>query len=113
MNKMIAFCGLNCEQCDAYIATKNNDQALREKTARLWAKLNNAPILPEHINCEGCRMDGVKTVYCSTICEIRKCVTSKSLSSCGDCSEKETCPKVAPVWQSNPQAKRNLIGRQA
>lgn len=50
---LIAYCGLNCEKCDAYHATLNNDQALREKTAKLWAELNQAPILPEHINCEG------------------------------------------------------------
>ena len=53
MKNMIAYCGLDCEKCDAYLATINNDQALREKTAKLWAELNNAPILPEHINCEG------------------------------------------------------------
>ena len=56
MKKMIGYCGLDCEKCDAYLATINDDQALREKTAKLWAELNNAPILPEHINCEGCRM---------------------------------------------------------
>ena len=50
---LIAYCGLNCEKCDAYLATLNNDQTLREKTAKLWAELNQAPILPEHINCEG------------------------------------------------------------
>lgn len=105
---MIAFCGLDCEKCDAYVATKNNDQALRKKTAKLWSELNNAPILPEHINCEGCRMDGTKTVFCSTLCIIRKCATDKGFETCGDCLEKYTCPKVAPVWQSNPQAKRNL-----
>ena len=55
MKNRIAYCGLDCEKCDAYIATVNDDQELREKTADLWAKLNNAPILPEHINCEGCR----------------------------------------------------------
>lgn len=49
MRDMIAYCGLDCEKCDAYLATINNDQALREKTAKLWGKLNNAPILPEHI----------------------------------------------------------------
>ena len=37
MKDRIAYCGLNCEECDAYIATINDDQALREKTARLWA----------------------------------------------------------------------------
>ena len=47
MKDMIGYCGLDCEKCDAYIATVNDDQALREKTAKLWAELNNAPILPE------------------------------------------------------------------
>ncbi len=61
MNKMIAFCGLDCEKCDAYLATVTNDNALREKTAKLWAEMNNAPITPEMINCMGCRADGVKT----------------------------------------------------
>ena len=40
MKKMIGYCGLDCEKCDAYLATINDDQALREKTAKLWAELN-------------------------------------------------------------------------
>jgi len=44
---MIAYCGLDCEKCDAHIATVNNDDALREKTAKLWAELNDAPITAE------------------------------------------------------------------
>lgn len=66
MKEMIGYCGLDCEKCDAYIATINDDQALREKTAKLWAELNKAPILPEHINCEGCRTNGAKTVFVDT-----------------------------------------------
>lgn len=49
---MIAYCGLNCEKYDAFIATKNNDHALREKTVKLWSEQNNVTIQPEHINCE-------------------------------------------------------------
>ena len=113
MNKMIAFCGLDCEKCDAFIATKYNDQPLREKTAKLWSELNNVPILPEHINCEGCRMDGVKTFYCSTLCEIRKCALGKGVGTCGDCQEMVTCPKVGAVLQNSIEARDNLqkIGR--
>ena len=44
MRDMIGYCGLDCEKCDAYIATVNGDQTLREKTAKLWAELNHAPI---------------------------------------------------------------------
>ena len=40
MKKMIAYCGLDCEKCDAYIATINDNQELRKKTAKLWAELN-------------------------------------------------------------------------
>ena len=61
MKKLIAYCGLDCEKCEAYIATKNNDNALREKVAKEWSELNGVDITPEMINCDGCRVDGVKT----------------------------------------------------
>ena len=108
MKRQIAICGLDCEKCDAYIATKNNDQSLREKTAKLWSELNHASILPEHINCEGCRMNGAKTLFCSTMCEIRKCAVAKGIETCGYCPEKDICPKVNAIWQNNPQARENL-----
>jgi hypothetical protein len=31
---MVAYCCLKCNGCDAYLATKNNDQKLREETAK-------------------------------------------------------------------------------
>ena len=111
MKQLIAICGLDCEKCDAFIATKNDDQALREKTARLWSELNNAPILPEHINCDGCRIiNGRKTVFCDRLCPIRQCALNKGYETCGVCSEKDTCPKVSTIWQHNPKAKKNLKG---
>ena len=110
MKKMIACCGLDCEKCDAYLATKNDDQALREKTAKKWSELNNAVILPEHINCEGCRADGVKTFYCDSLCPIRKCAVGKGLETCGGCPDLDTCPTVGMVISNNPAALDNLKG---
>ena len=110
MKDMIGYCGLDCEKCDAYRATINDDQALREKTAKQWAELNNAPILPEHINCEGCRMNGSKTVFCEHICEIRKCALENGVSTCGDCSEVENCPTIGAILENNPSALKNLKG---
>ena len=43
MKDMIGYCGLDCEKCDAYKATANDDQVLREKTAKLWAELKQRP----------------------------------------------------------------------
>ena len=110
MKNMIGYCGLDCEKCDAYIATVNNDQALREKTSKLWAELNNAPILPEHINCEGCRMNGVKTVFCDSICGIRQCALKKSVTTCGDCPAFEACPTLGEIISNNPAALKQLKG---
>ena len=45
-NQLIGCCGLDCERCDARIATMTNDNALREKTAALWTKLNGVTITP-------------------------------------------------------------------
>ena len=110
MNKLIACCGLDCEKCDAYLATKNNDDALRRKTAEEWSRLNSVTILPEHINCEGCRTEGVKTYYCSELCPIRKCAREKQFSTCGSCPELDSCPKAAMVIGNNAEARRNLKG---
>lgn len=82
---------MDCEKCDAYLATINDDQALREKTAKLWAELNNVPILSEHINCEGCRVDRIKTV-----------------TTCGDCSDMEKCQTVGMVISNNPAVLNTL-----
>lgn len=108
MREMTAYCGLDCEKCDAYLATIHDDQALREKTARLWAELNNAPILPEHINCEGCRAAGKKTVFCDSLCAIRRCALEKGVTTCGDCADANRCETLAVIIGSNTQARENL-----
>lgn len=110
MKDMIAYCGLDCEKCDAYLATINDDQVLREKTAKLWSELNNAPIQPEHINCEGCRVDGIKTVYCDNLCAIRQCALKKSMTTCGSCPDMVECQTVGMVISNNPAALKNLKG---
>ncbi len=110
MRDMIAYCGLDCETCDAYLATIHNDQALREKTAKLWAELNQAPILPEHIHCEGCRVDGIKTIYCDSLCAIRQCAVKKEVSTCGDCQDFEKCQTLGEIISGNPDALKNLKG---
>jgi len=109
MKQLIACCGIDCENCDARIATVTNDNELREKTAQKWGVMNNAPdITAESINCMGCRTDGAKVVYCSD-CEIRQCVQTKGVNTCGDCNELETCQIVSLIFQHVPGAKENLL----
>ena len=108
MNNLIACCGLNCETCDARIATVANDDDLRSKTAEKWSSQYNSPeILPEMINCTGCREDGVKLGHC-TECKIRNCVISKGYQTCADCQEMEKCEILAPIHKFVPEALNNL-----
>ena len=51
----------------------NHNDTLREKVAKFWSELNGMEITPEMINCVGCRIDGVKTPYCESLCPIRLC----------------------------------------
>ena len=108
MKDMIAYCGLDCEKCDAYLATVHDDQALREKTAKQWSEWNHVTILPEHINCEGCRADGVKTFFCSNQCEIRKCALGKGFATCGDCPDMDGCKTVKEIHDFSEDAAKNL-----
>ena len=95
------------------MATVSNDNGLREKTAKDWSVMNNAPeITAETINCMGCRADGVKFAYCSDYCAIRKCVYGKGFNTCGDCKELDTCQVVGVVLEHAPGAKENLYWQQ-
>ena len=108
--ELIACCGLDCESCDARIATVRNDNELREKTAKKWSEMNNiAEITAETINCMGCRSDGVKYAYCSDYCEVRKCVSTKGFNTCGECNELDDCVIVGAIFIHNPQAKERLL----
>lgn len=108
MKNRIAYCGLDCEQCDAYLATINNDPVLREKTARLWSDLNETCILPEQIHCNGCRQEGIKTVFCESLCSIRQCALKREVRTCGDCAKIEECSVIGAIISNNPQAMKNL-----
>ena len=108
MKEFIAYCGLDCEKCEARIATVNNDNELRKKVAAEWTEMNHVEITPEMINCAGCRVDGVKTPFCDSLCQIRQCGLAKKIETCGSCGELSTCGKVKMIIGNNKEALENL-----
>ncbi len=107
-NQLIGCCGLDCEACDARIATITNDNTLREKTAALWTKLNGVPITPEMIHCTGCRIEGVKTPFCDKFCAVHNCVREKGLDTCADCTQMDGCPTLGSIAANSPFVLENL-----
>ena len=108
MRATIAYCGLDCETCEARIATVNHDDVIRRMVARKWSELNGKEITPEMINCAGCRIDGAKTPYCESLCPIRQCAMSRSLETCGGCGEMERCEKLGAITEHNADALKRL-----
>ena len=108
MKQLIACCGLDCEKCEARIATLNNDNRLREKVAKEWGEMNQMEFKPECINCMGCRTEGCKTFYCSELCKIRLCVMNKGFNTCGDCPEMHTCGTFRELAKNAPYVFDNL-----
>ena len=108
MKDFIAYCGLDCERCEARLATVNGDSTMIEKVAKHWSELNGVEITPAMIHCTGCRIDGMKTPYCDDLCPIRQCAMGKGYETCGDCHEVGTCERLEAILRNNPDARGNL-----
>ena len=104
MSKTIAFCGLSCEKCPTYLATKTNDDEARKKTAEMYAVKYGFDLEPKDINCDGCHSDtGILISYCQT-CEVRKCGRDKGVDDCTYCNE-QPCGKLISLHRFSPAAK--------
>ena len=104
MPTLIAPCGSNCAECDAFKATKNNDDALRAKVAADWTVAHDFAFTPDMINCTGCMGDGVKVNFCSDMCEVRKCAVAKGAASCAACADYTTCDTIKGLLEYIKQA---------
>jgi len=101
--KYIGMCGLDCSSCPAFIATfiatKNNNDSLREKTAKEWTERyrkdgrNRPTVKAEDINCNGCLSDGPIYLYCRQ-CKIRQCGLEKKITNCRKCTNYNSCDKL-------------------
>jgi hypothetical protein len=107
MTTLIAACGLDCDQCEAYIATQANDLLALEHVAAKWSKAFNAPGLTAlNVQCDGCMTEGRKLGHCAE-CNIRLCVLDRGLANCAACPD-YACEQLAAFFQTVPQAKANL-----
>ncbi len=105
--KMIAYCGIACSECPAYIATQKNDDKLREETAKKWTEEFHSDIAPAEINCDGCPTDSTKLIkYCGQ-CGIRNCAREKGVKNCAYCAD-YPCAKLTAFLKNVPEAKALL-----
>ena len=106
MENLIAFCGLDCLICPAYIATRKKDKAELKKVAEQWSS-DEMSFKPEDICCEGCTEDGRHFVWCVEGCTIRKCCIEKEIENCAYCDD-YVCDDLKKSLERAPEAKKNL-----
>jgi hypothetical protein len=111
---MIAYCGLDCQECPVYVATRTNDDELRLETALEWSELYAEHIgvqalKLEEMNCEGCRTSsgGRLFVGCRN-CPLRACGRQRKVSTCAACEGYGECEMLAGFLAQVPEAAANL-----
>jgi len=107
MERLIAYCGLDCAACPGRIATVNDDDGLRAETAAKWKAAFGFPLGPEGIQCMGCKSDGVKIGHCSE-CGMSLCASARGVRDCGACTDYAACAKIAEFLAQVPEARANL-----
>jgi hypothetical protein len=105
-DEMIAYCGLACHKCGAFLATINNDNEKRKEVAAAWSKLYNFVIKPEEVNCRGCLSHNTLFMHCQ-VCAIRKCGQEKGVKNCAHCPD-YGCAKLESILSLAPDARKNL-----
>jgi len=94
---MVAYCGLVCTDCPAYIATRDNDEDLLRRTAESWSAPGRE-VRPDDIRCEGCLGSGHRmTTFCSA-CRVRHCAVGNGLENCGRCDD-YACATLREHWR--------------
>jgi hypothetical protein len=108
MDRIVAYCGLVCTDCPAFIATQADDRDALEKIAAQWREEFNAPDLTtESIVCDGCLTDvGRKCGHCAE-CEIRACGVARGVANCGLCPD-YACERVEGFFGFVPDARAAL-----
>ncbi len=106
---MIAYCGILCSDCPAYLATHRDDDDQRRMVAERWSREYGTEIKPEDINCGGCLPgQAIYFSHCS-VCDIRACGLGRGVDNCAYCDD-FACERLEGFFKLVPEARSRLVG---
>jgi hypothetical protein len=110
MDRMIAYCGLVCNDCPAYLATEADDRQALVRVAAQWREEYNAPeITVESVICGGCVSNDERKCGHWYECEIRACGAERGVVNCAHCGD-YTCERLEDFFGFVPDA-RGVLDR--
>jgi hypothetical protein len=107
MEKMIAYCGLVCTECPAFIATQKDDQEALKQVADQWSKDFNTTLAAQDCICDGCLSSTDRHCSYCRECKIRACGAEKKVRNCAHCSD-YACQELEKFFGFAPEAKASL-----
>ena len=109
MDKIIAYCGLVCSDCPAYIATQADDMEALAGVAAQWSKEYNATFTAESCICDGCTSgsERLSSYAASGGCPVRVCAVGRGVINCAHCDD-YGCEKITHFFTFAPDAKATL-----
>jgi hypothetical protein len=112
MTELVAYCGLTCQTCPIYLATRQEN---KEEQARMRAEI--VQLCKEHYglkyeldditDCDGCRTEGGRLLSACKKCPVRKCAKQKGLENCAYCTE-YACVQLEAFFGTEPTARVRL-----
>jgi hypothetical protein len=91
---MIAFRGVTCSDCPAFIATQADDRGALERVLTQWrAYLDATHITLADIVCEGCQTEGGRLNGYRRQCSIRPCAEGRGVPT-GAHGEEYACAEL-------------------
>lgn len=108
MEKMVAYCGLVCTECEAFIATQANDlPALERMAQRAREEFAMVDATAEAVRCDGCLpAAGYKCGYCAE-CQVRACGIERGIVNCAHCDD-YGCEKLEAFFGMAASARETL-----
>jgi hypothetical protein len=107
MENIIAYCGLTCSECAAYIATQNDDEQALKDVAEKWSGEHGANISSEDCRCNGCVAPEAPWMSHCYECKIRACGMERKLVNCAGCAD-YACDRLTEFFDVVPAAKETL-----
>ena len=107
MNKqLIAYCGINCNECPVFIASQNDDYEIKVELAKEFSN-EKCTFGPEDISCVGCyEVDLENSKMCSA-CKVKACVVDKEVENCGYCEE-YACELIDSYFSKGSEERNRL-----
>ena len=103
-------CGINCQECEAYIATQNMDLEVLKRHQANFKEQFGKDLELEELMCDGCLESGRQISFCA-VCEIRNCALGKGYVNCAECSD-FPCDKGSFIWKEGSVSLKNLSSLQ-